>query len=135
MNSTRSQRIALVVLLTLGMLIRLRFVLAGFALARDLETYIRWGQVVQTRGLADAYRDSDVSYPPLLLYLFGGAVGIASGAQQGHAPTEGADSLASLLIQLPTVVADLRIAGLLAWVLWRRAPPAGLLAAGLYLFN
>ncbi len=131
----RHKQIALAAILLLGLLIRLPTIATGFHAAHDINVYIHWGGLVQTQGLSNVYAGPEVVYPPLLIYLFGGAVWLEAHLGLPTPTDPDAHRLAALIIQVPTALADVLTAGLLAWVVWRRAPGVGLLAAGVYLVN
>jgi len=125
----------LVLVLLLGILIRMPTIVSGWYAARDINTYIRWGQTIEARGLENAYAGTDISYPPMLLYLFGGTIWLGGQLGLDSADAPGESRWATLVIQVVSNVADLLIASLLAWVMWRRSHGLGILVAALYLFN
>jgi hypothetical protein len=66
-------RLMLATVLLCGLLIRLPFIATNFHNAADLDLYKHWAKLVATRGLTTIYEHTGIDYPPLLLYLFGGA--------------------------------------------------------------
>lgn len=135
-SSIRWKQAVLVAILALGLLIRAPTIVAGYYASIDPDIYVRWGRVIETRGLPNSYNGTDVDYPPLLLYLFGGAAWVES--QLLHHRGAGNISkggLAALLIRIPTALCDVGAAALLASIVWRRSRNAALLVAALYVFN
>lgn len=121
------------VVLALALLIRLPFAAIDFAPTNDLETYRRWAHATQTLGLVNIYTlgGSEVDYPPLILYWLAGAAWLADHLPLGW----GGDSALNTLIKLPSILADVLTAGLIAWALRGRSARLALGAAGAYLFN
>lgn len=125
----------LVAILLLGLAIRVPTMVLGWHAAHDINIYIRWGQTIEARGLENAYQGTNINYPPILLYLFGGTVWAGGQLGWDGADSPGESRWATLVIQVTSALADLLTAGLLAWIVWRRSPKIGILTAGLYVFN
>lgn len=124
------ERLLLATILLAGLLIRLPFALIDFHVGVDLQIFMDWGQKIHLGGLQNIYNSGNVNYPPLLLYLFGAAAWIEAQLP----PSIGAHPLVAL-IKLPSVIADMLTACLIALVWWRISAREALLATALYLFN
>jgi hypothetical protein len=126
---------ALAAILLLGLLIRVPTIVVGWHAANDINTYIRWGRAIEAQGLENAYVGTDISYPPVLLYLFGGTIWVGEKLGWDSATSPDESKFATLVIQLLSALADLLTAALLAWAMWGRSRKLGLLIAALYVFN
>src|SRR5262245_17843791 len=131
-NRSDHERLILAAILLLGLLIRLPFIGVDFHTTVDVGLYRHWAQLVHMHGLAAIYDGTDVDYPPLLLYVFGGASLVEAGLP---ASLRAGDYALTALVKLPAILADIFTAGLIAWVLRRQAPAMRILACAAYAFN
>ena len=131
---------ALLLLLTLIA----RLLLAGLTGDQDTHYFQDWAYGLADSGVAAAYDNPDLDYPPLVIYLFY-PIGLV---YQTLLPEPNPDLLHTsplfvALIKLPNLCFDLVLAGLLYWLVaaggvWRRVragPGWGRLAALVYLWN
>ena len=129
----RRRSLAVAAILLVGLLVRLPLVNADMHTSSDLESFVRWATTAHERGVTQIYDGTDVNYGPLSVYLFATAAFVET-----HLPEslQGEGALIAL-IKLPSILADVLTAGLLAWTLGRgsRAPSVALAACALYLFN
>ena len=119
----------LAALLVVGLLVRLPFAGIDTHLSNDITVFTQWARMVELRGLGAIYQGTGINYPPLTLYLLGGA------ALLDTYVLHGGDSALIALIKLPGILSDVATAGLLAWALRRRGPRYSLGVCALYLFN
>lgn len=124
----RRARLPIAAILLLGLFIRLPFLAADFHATNDLDAYRLWARVIHTQGLAAVYEQTDANYPPLLLYAFG----FAASLEARWSLDEGA---LTALLKLPSILADLLTAGLIAWTIRDRAPGWRLFICALYALN
>ena len=66
-------RLLLAALLVLGLLVRLPFAGIDMHLSNDITVFTQWARLVELRGLSAVYQGTGINYPPLPLYLLGGA--------------------------------------------------------------
>ena len=126
------ERVILAAILLFGLLVRLPFAAVDFHTTNDIDTYRRWARTIHVRGLATIYDGTDVNYPPLLLYVFGGAASV-----EAHLPVvlRAGDGALTALIKLSSILADVLTAWLIAWALRRQGSVRHILTCGLYAFN
>jgi Gpi18-like mannosyltransferase len=122
-------RLLLAALLLAGVLVRLPFAGIDTHLSNDISVFTQWARMVETRGLGAIYQGTDINYPPLTLYLLGGAALLDTHFLHGG------DSALIPFIKLPGMLSDVATAGLLAWAVRRRGPRYSLGVGALYLFN
>lgn len=115
-------------LLFVSLAIRLPFATEDFGFS-DVKTYRRWAQTIATRGLATIYDGTDVGYPPLLLYVFGSASLLATRLPPA---LQRDDRALTALIKLPSMLADVATAWLIARALRRHPPALQILACAAY---
>ncbi|HLF28103.1 MAG TPA: hypothetical protein VJG32_17365 [Anaerolineae bacterium] len=117
-------------ILVLGLLIRLPFAPIDFRASNDLDVYKHWGRTAHATGLLTLYERTSANYPPLLLYWFSGAAAI-----EAHIAPESGDKVLTALIKLPSMLADVLTAALIASMVRGGRPGRRLFICGLYTFN
>ena len=122
-------RLLLAALLLAGLLVRLPLAGIDTHLSNDIIVFIQWARLVEGRGLAAIYQGTGINYPPLTLYLLGGAALLDTHVLHGG------DSALIPFIKLPGMLSDVATAALLAWALRRRGPRYSMGVCTLYLFN
>ncbi len=130
-------------LLALNLLLRIVLAtLPGYA--NDVDSYKRWGLGAARSGLAAAYENTHVDYPPLFLYVLSGVCKIYLLVDPEASPDNLPDAtLLTFLVKLPHLAADLLLAALLfnvvsvlgTWGSIRAGPSHGRTAALLFLWN
>ncbi|HXM55173.1 MAG TPA: hypothetical protein VOB72_07265 [Candidatus Dormibacteraeota bacterium] len=120
-------RVLLLAVLGGGLLLRLWLAYVAFpgqGFAGDVRLFARWAQSLAANGPGVFYAsDPTANYPPAYMYVLWLLGRLASG-----------DTLV-LLLKLPAILADVGVAALLARLAGRwMGPPAGVVAAALYLF-
>lgn len=110
----------------------------------DVDSYKRWGLGAARGGLAAAYENTRVDYPPLFLYVLSGVCKIYLLVDPDASPDNLPDAtLLTFLVKMPHLAADLLLAALLfsvvstlgSWGPIRAGPGHGRTAALLYLWN
>lgn len=130
---TRYERALLAALLLLGLLMRLPLLPVDTRTTADLAAFRTWARMVHAQGITTIYDGTRINYPPVLLYAFD-----AGGQVEAYLPaaSRAGDAILTALIKLPSVLADILTAWLIAfWVRQRQSAVLGVLACGLYLFN
>jgi hypothetical protein len=122
-------RAVLAALLLAGLLVRLPFAGIDTHLSNDIIVFTQWARLVELRGLAAIYQDTSINYPPIPLYLLGGAALLDTHLLRGG------DTALIALIKLPGMLCDVATAALLAWAVRRRGRRISLGVCALYLFN
>ena len=126
---TAHPRAVLVALLLAGLLVRLPFAGIDTHLSNDIIVFTQWARLLELRGLAAIYQDPSINYPPIPLYLLGGAALLDTHLFRGNTTALVA------LIKLPGILCDVATAALLAWTVQRRGRRVSLGVCALYLFN
>jgi dolichyl-phosphate-mannose-protein mannosyltransferase len=99
-------------------------------LAGDLDQFVRWVHGIATAPFSHAY-DQDISFPPVMAYVWGVLAAIEPAFRT---VTSSADPAIRAVMKAPASLADLAIAGLIAWHL-RATPRWALLGAALIVFH
>jgi len=123
----------IVAILLLGLLLRLPFAAREFRTTSDVETYRRWARTIRQQGLETIYAGTDVDYPPLILYLLGGAAKVE--AQLPFREPAAADRALTALIKLPAIIADILTAAVILRALRGQKPAIRVLACASYTFH
>lgn len=123
----------IVAILLLGLLLRLPFAAREFRTTSDVETYRRWARTIRQQGLETIYAGTDVDYPPLILYLPGGAAKVE--AQLPFRQPVAADRALTALIKLPAIIADTLTAAVILRALRGQKPAIQVLACASYTFH
>ncbi len=110
--------------LLLAILIR-AFLLPTDGFRGDLDQFVLWVHGIATEPFGNAY-DQKLSFPPVMVYIWGLLAAIEPAFR---AVTDGAEPPIRALMKTPASIADLLIAGLVAWHL--RARPMVAVVAGL----
>ncbi|MEO7118237.1 MAG: hypothetical protein ABIZ34_04620, partial [Candidatus Limnocylindrales bacterium] len=145
-SATRSALPALALLLLAGFVFRLtiaHIIFPGSGFESDIGTYKYWATLLAEVGPGQFYASADFAdYPPGYLYILWICGLIAKFATEAGF---GTDNDGTLLIKLPSMIADIGVAYLLYRMVrgWagahaeqgRSAVRLGLIAAALYLFN
>ncbi len=114
------------------MLIRIPFAPLNLLAGSDLDAFRRWARLIQASGMAAVYTNAGVDYPPLNLYLFGGAAWLADHLAAFSGTS---NQWLTILIKLPPMLADILTAWLVARALRSRSATASIVAASAYVFN
>jgi Gpi18-like mannosyltransferase len=93
-------------------------------------TFTQWAETAQKVGLAHLYGAARVDHPPLFLYLL-----TAAGWLDARLPPSLAAPALIAFIKLPSFLADILTAGLIALVWRTRSSASALTAAAVYVFN
>ena len=123
----------LAVILLIGLLVRLPFAHLDPRVAADLELMRGWARIIATQGLVAVSSASEVTHhQPLAMYLIG-----LAGWIEAHLPDalRHGDAALNALIKLPSILADVATAGVLAWSLRSHGARTQLRAAALHAFN
>ncbi|MCI0394223.1 MAG: hypothetical protein L0332_11825 [Chloroflexi bacterium] len=128
----RIQNRHLVAVLLLGLLVRLPWLAGDLNLTADLPIFREWVRLIQAHGLAEFYgRTPHTAYGPVSAYLYGAAGWVEAGLPAGLR----GEAALNVLIKLPPALADVLLAGVMAWLLRGRPPWLRLLACAAYLFS
>lgn len=135
MNPSR-YRVALWSLLAAALVVRLALVLLvvpAVGYAGDLDLFLQWGRGLVEHGPGEFYRSvPDANYPPVAIWMVGGVYAVSHGMAGLVGST--ADHVFLVLVKVPSVVADVATAALIAHLVRRRTGPgAALVAATVYL--
>src|SRR5262249_6374435 len=127
-----SERHLLATILLLALLVRLPFLIPQFQPSADLVIFIRWVRLIQAQGLANSYNGTGIDYPPLSLYWLA-----ARGWLESPLPAamRNGDDALTVLLKLPSIVADVGTTWLIALALRNKTPWLRLLACALWAFN
>lgn len=120
----------LAAILLVGLLIRLPTAAVDFGRVTDVQVLGTWATTAQAVGLAHVYEAVRVNYPPVFVYWLA-----VAGWLDAQLPVHLRAPALIALIKLPSFIADIVTAGLIAMVWRTRSSRAALLAAGLYVFN
>jgi Gpi18-like mannosyltransferase len=123
--ASRREPLAFTSVLAGACLLRLALIFVPAAKTIDLAIFIRWLHFLRDHGLALAYVDSGIDYPPAMLYLLAGIDGLASLLP---ASLQQSDAVRAGLMRLVPALADCGTVGLIAYAL-RGVPPQRRLAA------
>ncbi len=129
-------RTVLLAVLAAGLIVRLLLVLVVYpaqGYSGDMSLFLQWGRELLANGPGAFYAaDSNANYPPLAILLLAGLQEISTllaplfGTTSGH--------LAAVLLKVPSVLADVATAWIIAWTARRRAGVwAAVVAAAVYL--
>ncbi|MFL5735533.1 MAG: hypothetical protein ACJ78Q_20440, partial [Chloroflexia bacterium] len=118
------------VVLLIGLLARLPLLAVDLRTSADVQIYQQWARAIAAHGLVEVYDHTTTHYPPLLLYLFGAAASLAGPPALSATSTDSPALIA--LLKLPSLLADLLTAALLAWALRARGPTIAVAACALY---
>jgi|SRR5688572_15564119 len=135
MRAARSDPVAwqLALVLLAGLLVRLPLAWLDPHVSADLGLFRGWARVAAEDGMVAVSITTDVThYQPIALYLIGLAGWIES---QLPAVLRRGDAALNALIKLPSLLADVATAALLAWALRGHSARTRLRAAALHVFN
>jgi dolichyl-phosphate-mannose-protein mannosyltransferase len=118
--------------LAMGFALRLPLLTADTRISSDLASFREWSRGIASRGVAAAYADERIDYPPGSVLLFG-ALGCAE--RRAPAPLAGDDRLLNGCIKLIAALADVATASLIAGWFRRRGSRLAVAAAAVYVFN
>src|SRR3954468_8470371 len=96
----------------------------------DLDQFVRWVHGLATTPFARAY-DQGLAFPPVMAYIWGALAALEPAFKT---VTTSADPVVRAVMKTPASLADLAIAGVIAWHL-RATPKWALLGAALIVFH
>ena len=121
---TPRHSVALAAAFAVAVVIRLMLLPAG-GLRGDIDEFVLWAHDIAVNGIGRAY-EQDITFPPVMVYVWSILAVIEPTIRS---VTDASDTTVRAVMKLPASVADLALAGGVAWAL--RARPAWAVAAGL----
>jgi dolichyl-phosphate-mannose-protein mannosyltransferase len=114
-----------------GVAIRLPALAHDLRVTNDVETLRGWMHLIGERGLLLAYTHTTVDYPPVPIYWLALAARLEPLLGQAWPTLD----VATLLVKLPALAADLATAAIIGWAVSRQDARWGVVAVAAYLFN
>ena len=90
------------------------FLLPGPGLAGDLNDFAAWAAAIGRDGLGRAY-DQPISFPPVMPWLWAALDALMPGFASAAASSGTVDPFVNITMKLPATLADLGLAGAIAW--------------------